>query len=317
MSSQGGIGMSIKGIPEALAYYKVCAKSEGLSPKTIEWITSSVRYFSDFLGDVSLYEITAFDLRRFIIALQEKAAYSNHPCVSTQNRVLSAESVCTYVRAIKSFFSFLSREEVIPTNPMAKVKLPKRPQKNVPTFSEAEIQKLLSQPDRRTPVGFRDYIILLVFVDTAVRLSELAGLKVGDIDFDTNMLRVMGKGQKERWVPFGRKAGKALMKYIMQYRQKSDSEGLWLKTDGDPLPSGRIERIVTLYGKKAGLSRCYCHKLRHTSAVMFVRNEGESFVLQKKLGHSTLAMTRSYCELADADVRDSHLKHSPADRLKV
>lgn len=81
--------------------------------------------------------------------------------------------------------------------------MPKVPETVVPTFSEREIEKLLAQPNKSSNEGFRDYAILLTFVDTTVRLSELTGLKITDIDYEQNLLRVMGKGLKERYVPFG------------------------------------------------------------------------------------------------------------------
>ena len=88
----------------------------------------------------------------------------------------------------------------------------------IPTFSEKEIEKLLSQPDKSRNEGFRDYCILLTLIDTGERLSKLAGQKTDDIDYEQNLFRVMGKGRKERFVPFGRRVAKALMRYQMKCR---------------------------------------------------------------------------------------------------
>jgi len=196
--------------------------------------------------------------------------------------------------------------------------MPKVPETVVPTFSEKEIEKLLAQPDKSSDEGFRDYAILLTFVDTGVRLSELANLKASDIDYEQNLFRVMGKGLKERYVPFGRRVAKALMKYQLKHRpQPIGTDNFWLRRDGQPLPADRIEKLVSMYGRKAGLKRCYAHKLRHTSSVMYLRNGGDVFSLQRKLGHQSLLMTRRYANLADADVRDKHLRYGVADRLKL
>lgn len=124
----------------------------------------------------------------------------------------------TYCRAITAFFGFLQREGFIESNPMEKLKMPKVPETVVPTLSEKEAQRLLAQPDRSTSEGFRDYAIVLTLLDTTVRLSELAGLKVSDIHYDQNLFRVLGKGQRERYVPFGRRVAKALMKYQLKHR---------------------------------------------------------------------------------------------------
>ncbi|MFC1942936.1 tyrosine-type recombinase/integrase, partial [Chloroflexota bacterium] len=142
--------------------------------------------------------------------------------------------------------------------------------------------------------------------------------KVGDIYYDQNLLRVMGKGQRERFVPFGRRVAKTLMKYQMKYRPEPfGTENFWLRRDGQPLLPRRIQKIISVCGRKAGLERCYAHKLRHTSSVMYLRNGGDVFSLQKKLGHRSLVMTRHYSNLADSDVRAQHLRYGVADRLRI
>ncbi len=306
-------------LSDALAAYSICAKAEGKSPKTVRFVVQSVSYFGAFLGgDQNLAGLGPNDLRRFIIALGDVHKFSNHPYHRPVAAKLSPHSIQTYCRGIKTFFSYLLREELIENNPMEKVRLPRAPKNVVPTFSERDIEKLLSQPDKSTNVGFRDYVIMLTFLDTGVRLSELATLRFNDIDFENGYLIVMGKGAKERYVPFGHKVAKALLKYKLKHRPESfDSEHFWLTRDGRPLEVDRIEKIVSQYGDKAGLNHCYAHKLRHTSAVMYLRNGGDPFSLQKKLGHASLQMTRHYCNLADSDVRMQHMKFGVADRLRV
>jgi len=307
-------------LQDALVAYKTYARAEGKSPKTVTWVSSSVGYFADFLGpeQQDIGAITGNDLRRFIIALQNKPKFANHPYNKPQLAKLSVQSIETYCRAIKSFFGFLQREGFITKNLIANVKMPKVPETLVPTFSEKEIEKLLSQPDKDSAEGFRDYCLLLTLVDTGIRLSELANLKADDIDYDQNLLKVMGKGSRERFVPFGHRVAKPLMKYKIKCRPEPfGTENFWLRRDGQPLLPKRIEKLVSAYGKKAGLKRCYAHKLRHTSSVMYLRNSGDVFSLQKKLGHRSLVMTRHYSNLADSDVRTQHLRYGVADRLKL
>jgi integrase/recombinase XerD len=306
-------------LQDALVAYKTYAKAEGKSHKTIAWITSSVNYFADFLGpdQQSMAEISGNDLRRFIIALQGKQRLSHHPYAKPQAGKLSPQSIETYCRAVRAFFGYMHREGFIETNPMEKVKMPKVPETVVPTFSEREIERLLAQPDRNSDEGFRDYAIMLALVDTGVRISELATLKVDGVDYDQNYLRVMGKGRKERYVPFGRRVARVLMKYQLKHRPEPvGPDNFWLRRDGQPLSVPRIQKLISKYGKMAGLKRCYAHKLRHTSSVMYLRNGGDVFSLQRKLGHKSLAMTRRYSNLSDNDVRNQHLKYGPADRLR-
>jgi len=209
-------------LQDGLVAYKTYARAEGKSPKTIRWITSSVGYFADFLGpdqqDISI--ITANDFRRFIIALQDTTKFSHHPYNKPQQVKLSPQSIETYCRAIRAFFGYLYREGFIDRNPMEKVKMPKVPETVVPTFSQKEVESFLAQPNKHSNEGFRDYAILLTLVDTGIRLSELAELKVGNIDYEQNLFRVMGKGSKERFVSFGRRVAKALMKYQLRHRSE-------------------------------------------------------------------------------------------------
>jgi len=173
-------------LQDALVAYKTYANAEGQSPNTVSWVVSSVRYFVDFLGpekhEINL--ITGDDLRRFIIMLRDKPKFANHPYNKQQKVALSPQSIETYYRGIRAFFGFLNREEFTTNNVMAKVKAPKVPDIVIPTFSEKEIVKLLAQPNKGTNQGFRDYCMLLTLIDTGIRLSELANLKVEDIDYE-------------------------------------------------------------------------------------------------------------------------------------
>jgi len=307
-------------LQDALVAYKTYAGAEGKSPKTVAWIVSSVGYFAEFLGpeQQDIGTITGNDLRRFIIALQGRPKFANHPYNKPQQAKLSSQSIKTYCRAITALFGFLKREGFIDNDPMAKVKMPKVPETVIPTFSEKEVERLLAQADKGSNEGFRNYCLLLTLIDTGIRLSELANLKTDDIDYEQNLFRVMGKGLRERFVPFGRRVAKTLMKYQLKCRPEPvGTNNFWLRRDGRPLSPDRIEKLVSAYGKKAGLKRCYAHKLRHTSSVMYLRNGGDVFSLQKKLGHRSLVMTRHYSNLADSDVRAQHLRYGVADRLKI
>ncbi|MFC1963410.1 tyrosine-type recombinase/integrase [Chloroflexota bacterium] len=283
-------------------------------------MSDAVRYFTDFLGgDPDIRDIDAGDLRRFIIALQEKKAFSNHPMTRTRDKPVSPATVANYTRAIKSFFSFLAREELLEENSMRKVKIPKAPLKVMPMFTEPELERLLAKPDKKSHEGYRNYTLMLTLIDTAIRLSELTGLCLQDVDLTNGYLRIMGKGEKERYVPVGAKLSKVLLKYQMNHRARDTGcESFFLTRDGRPLAQKKVQDLVMVYGRKTGIKkRCSPHTFRSTSAVLYLRNGGDPFTLQKKLGHSSLAMTRRYSELADSDVRAAHLKYSPADRLRA
>jgi integrase/recombinase XerD len=306
-------------LSDALTAYRICAKAEGKSPRTVSWVTDAIRYFSDFLGgDINLEQVSANDLRRFVLALQQKKAFSNHPFTKQQDRGLSPESIASYTRAIKCFFAFLEREEFFPDNPMKKVKAMKTPKTVMPSFSEQEIEQLLAQPNKKSSTGNRDWVVMLTLADSGLRVSELCGMKLDDVDLQNGYLRVMGKGQKERYVPIGIKLSKALLKYKMSYRPDSGCDSFFLTEDGRPLAKRRVQDFVRHYGVKAKIKgRCSPHVFRAASAILYLRNGGDPFSLQKRLGHASLVMTRRYCNIADSDVREKHLKFGVVDRLKI
>jgi integrase/recombinase XerD len=127
----------------------------------------------------------------------------------------------------------------------------------------------------------------------------------------------MGKGSKERVVPFGEATRQALLAYVSKRGNIPGQRALFVGCYGDPLSRHGAHRLVSECGKRAGVSgpRCSPHTFRHTCAVMFLRNGGDAFSLQKLLGHADLAMTRRYCELAQADVVAKHRACSPGDRF--
>ena len=136
------------------------------------------------------------------------------------------------------------------------------------------------------------------------------------------MLKVLGKGNKERLIPIGKNVQRLLWRYISRYRPEPvmpNSDLLFLTMDGRPLTKDRVDKIMTYYGRKAGLAgvRCSPHTLRHTAAVSFLRNGGDVFSLQRILGHASLEMTRRYCELADIDIKKAHTTASPVDNLRL
>jgi site-specific recombinase XerD len=304
--------------------YKLCARSEGKSRNTIDIVINSVNYFQSFLRSNRLQtdarHIGSQEIRAFILYLQQKKCFSNHPFSRIQDRGLSSHTVNCYLRSVRAFWSWLVSEEIIDINPFTRVRLPKPSQKVIPTFAENQIPQLLSVIDLQTAEGNRDCTLILTLLDTALRLSELTGIKMDDLWLDQGLIRVMGKGRKERLIPIGREVQRSIWRYINQCRSRPINQKLdflFLTKDGRKMTKGRIETIVKKYGEKAGIRgiRCSPHTLRHTAAVTFLRNGGDVFSLQRMLGHSSLEMTRHYCELADVDVKKAHLTASPVDNL--
>jgi len=304
--------------------YKLCARTEGKSQNTINIVTNSVNYLHDFLHSnrlpTDVGQIGPQEIRAFILHLQEKRCFSNHRFSRPQNRGLSGHSINCYLRSIRAFWSWLIAEEIIDVNPFNKVKLPKPPQKVIPTFAESQILRLLSVINTQTPEGYRNYAIILTLLDTALRVSELSGIRMDDVWLDQGLLKVTGKGSKDRLIPIGREVQRVLWRYINRFRPQPLNQNfdfLFLTKYGGKMTKVRLEAIIKKYGEEADVRgvRCSPHTLRHTAALRFLRNGGDVFSLQRMLGHSSLEMTRHYCQIADIDVKRAHITASPVDNL--
>jgi site-specific recombinase XerD len=306
--------------------YRLCAATEGKSPNAIAIVTYSVSYFQSFLTtqriSTNATQISYHEMRAFILYLQQKRCFSNHRFNHAQDRGLSGHTINCYLRSLRIFFSWLVSEGIIGTNPFDRVKIPRPPRKIIPTFTDSQIQQLLNAIDTKTPEGYRDCTITLTLLDTGMRVSELCHLKLDNVWLEEGILKVLGKGNKERLIPIGKQVQRLLWRYISRFRPDpamANSGFLFLTRDGRPMTKDRVEKILTHYGRMAELKgvRCSPHTLRHTAAVKFLRNGGDVFSLQRILGHASLEMTRRYCELADIDVKRVHMTASPVDNLEV
>lgn len=196
----------------------------------------------------------------------------------------------------------------IPEDITTRFELPRVPRTIVPTFSDEQLQGVLAAPDRRTWVGIRDRAILLVLLDTLIRVSELVGLDAEDVDLDEGILRVMGKGRKERDVPFGRATAHALRRYRGLVEDLRPGDPFFITRYGRRTSRWAVQQMMADCGRAARIDgvRCSPHTLRHTGAKRFILAGGDVLTLQKLLGHTTLLMVRRYVELADVDVRAQH-----------
>ena len=158
----------------------------------------------------------------------------------------------------------------------------------------------------------RDQSIILVLLDTGIRSSELCGLRVSDVDFETGKVFVTGKGSKERHCYLGTTTRRSLWRYLVA-RESQPEEPLFTTQSDRPFTRSWLRRVVSNVGKRAGVANAYPHRFRHTFAVQFLRNGGDIFTLQMLLGHSSLTMVRHYARLAAIDAEQAHNRASPAD----
>jgi len=307
--------------------FRLYCLAGGKQPTTIRWYMGKLTIFQDYLKDhdipTEVSQITITHLRQFLVYLQTEVKADQHnPYKPTRDEGLSPQTIQGYARTLKAFFSWATAEGYLVQNPAKHLKIPKAPKTILETFSDEQIRRLLNVIDKRSAVGFRDYCIILVFLDTGIRLSELVTLRLPDIHLDQAYFKVLGKGAKERIIPIGARVQKALWKYIHRYRPEPlhpNIQNVFLTRDGRALSPRTVYQRISDYGKKAGLTgvRCSPHSFRHTFAKNFLLNGGDALTLQKILGHTSLEVVRIYVNLASKDVQVQHSKASPVDRLKL
>lgn len=228
----------------------------------------------------------------------------------------SAKTVARRLASIKSLFNYLVQAEVICDNPAIHIKTPKV-EKKIPTFiQENKIEDLMKMPSALTLIGKRDRAILELFYATGIRLNELAGLNIGSVNPQEKLLRVLGKGNKERIVPFGKPAKHALESYLKK-RGKS-----WVSPQETPLFTGRgenriavrtIQQRVNIYLKAVlgGRTGASPHTLRHTFGTHLLENDADIRSIQELLGHSSISSTQIYTKVNPKKMKDIYTDAHP------
>ncbi len=240
--------ISALSIETLLPGYQLCAVTEGKSRSSIQIVSGSVRYFRDFLvragQSTDVDQVNPRSIRAYILYLQQKRCFADHRFNRPLEKGLSGHTINCYLRSLRAFFSWLVSEEVIPENPFERVKIPRPPRKVIPVFSDSQIRDLLNATDAGTPEGVRDYTIILTLLDSGLRVSELCQMKLENVWLEEGMVKVLGKGNKERLVPIGKQVQRVLWHYIGRYRPEPASprcDTVFLTRDGqatDEVPCG-------------------------------------------------------------------------------
>lgn len=268
----------------------------------------------EHLGDLELHEITVEDLREFQTAVRKRPGRKGKPQVSDL-------TVLAYHRALSAFFNRLEAEETLPVNPMRRVPRPKVGQYLVKPFTEEQLKKLLEQPDVGTFTGLRDMALMCFLLDTGCRIAEVLSLTLEELDLERRTATVLGKGKKERLVPFGARTLAWLERYLEKRWQSDACPNVFVNQYGEPLTVNAMSHRIAQYGRRAGLRgvRVSPHTFRHTFSVNWLlgngQYKGDTLSLQTILGHSTPAMTQRYVHLAGQDLRKLHDRLSPVDQM--
>ncbi len=211
-------------------------------------------------------------------------------------------------------FGFWSREGILDKNPMALVEKPRRERVLIRPLTPEQATALLAQPNTHRVDGLRDRAMMMLMLDSGLRVSEVIAVETERIDWLSRTLVVLGKGRRERSVPFSDKTSQVLKEYAAARAQRViQAPNFFLGRTGKPLERHKIRKLVAKYGAKAGIRgvRVSPHSLRHTFAILYIRGGGDAFSLQLILGHADPSTTKIYINLAQSDIADQHQKFSP------
>ncbi len=233
---------------------------------------------------------------------------------------LDSHSVARHMASLRNFFRFGLAEGAITLDPMLNLESPKT-RRRLPVYLRMEdVDRLLNQPDLSTPYGLRDHAILEVLYSTGLRVSELVNLKVSDLEMRMGCLRCIGKGDKERLVPVGRKALAAVRAYIEKSRPQllgrrdtvKASPWLFVNRFGNRLSRIAIWRLLTAYGRRAGIrARLSPHKLRHSFATHLLERGADLRSVQLMLGHADISTTQIYTHVMEERLKQVYKAHHP------
>ncbi len=272
-----------------------------------------VQLLHDKCGVTDLEQVTVQHLRQCVQHLSTAPIDAGGRRTQNDEGVLSTTTVKGYIRVWKAFFNWCYQEELITSNPADRLKSPKAPKKITPAFTEEHIGKMLAACDTSTPLGFRDYVILLLLLDTGMRVAEVASLRIENVH--ETYIKVEGKGRKEREIGIHPEMSKLLWKYVSKYRQPSNpDEPMLLLGRGKPLHISGIQHVVKRIQRATGLSdiKFTAHVFRHTHSKMYLDNGGELFKLSRELGHSSIQVTKIYLEdFGSSEARKDHDSFSP------
>jgi integrase/recombinase XerD len=237
-------------------------------------------------------------------------------------RALSFASQRTRVVAVRALFRWLTRQNVLASNPAGDLDLPRlehRLPRNVLTASEAE--RVLMQPDVHDALGLRDRAILEVLYSTGMRRMEVAGLLVGSIDVERGTILIrQGKGKRDRMVPIGERAAAWVEKYVADARPlllvPPDEGVLFLTQMGDPFTVNRLSKLVKEYVARAELGKTgACHLFRHTMATVMLEGGADIRFIQEMLGHADLSTTQIYTRVSIRKLKEVHARTHPGAKL--
>lgn len=316
-------------INEAIGHYLLHLRTRRCSPHTLVSYGYRLPHMAQLLlslcGVAELEQVTVYHLRtcvQHLLTVPVEHRKSRRP--PANGSTLSVSTVSTHIREWKSFFNWCYREELIEKNPVVRLEYPKGEDRVIDAFSTEQLQQMLDLFDLSTVEGFRNYVIVLLLLDTGIRRCEVVTLRVEDVH--ETYITVFGKGQKERQIGIYPELSTLLWKYIHKFRhpEKPDESMLFLSVGnghaGKPFGRGGVSALMNRLKRITGIEdvRLSAHTFRHTFACMYLDAGGDLFSLSREMGHSDIRTTERYLKsFRSNNARKHHDAHSPLNRIQL
>lgn len=300
---------------QALVGYELNIRARQLSINTVADYNNTFRLFALFIGpEINIRKITSRDITEFLAIQSER---------------VGSKTIRNYHTGLSALWTWLVHEKIVEKHIVHDVPRPKTLTRVIIPFTEENIRAMLRQVGKSKPytrpgkrlsthaveeiIAQRNRAIILLLVDTGMRASELANLKIYDLDPDQSIVKVLGKLNKERMLPFSAATAQAIWRYLT-YRGKASLDApLFITKKNRPVSRYRLGENLKVIGERAGVMNVHPHRFRHTFAIEYLRNGGDIFTLQTMLGHTTLDMVKTYLQIAQVDIVNAHKKASPVD----
>jgi len=273
---------------------------KGLSKNTVDAYKNDLNYFLSWLNKINIQDyknVTETVINDYVAHLFKNG--------------LKSSSVNRKISSLKSFYLFLIKKKLISLSPLSEVMTPKKEQYLPSSMSEDEVEQLLQSPNIELDIETRDKAMIEMLYATGMRISELINLKMIDIDIERSVLKVLGKGSKERLVPFGEKASDSLS-YYLKKRKKSSAKEVFLSNRGKKMTRTGFWQRIKIYLSREGLKDTISpHTLRHAFATHLLNRGADLRSVQLLLGHSDLSTTQIYTHIAKQRLGEVLKKHHP------
>jgi site-specific recombinase XerD len=277
-------------------------RARNRSPRTVQAYLESAQLLAEYSGGRDLDSLTRGGIEDFLAD-----QLSRHRATTAAGRY----------RNLQQFYRWAVEEELVEVSPMAGLRPPTVPESSVPVLDEAAISQLLGTMTGRGFEDRRDTAIVRLFLDTGMRLSEVAGLQLADVDLDTDVALVLGKGHRPRACPFGDKTGQAIERYLRERSKHSLAKRpeLWVGARG-VLTGNGITQMLRRRAKQAGIAHLHPHMFRHTFAHRWLSEGGQEQDLMRLAGWRSREMLSRYgASAADARARDAHRRLGLGERV--